>query len=116
MRDITKPTFPSHTIFREAAYFYTAELIFRIKLKRNYLFALWATNLLGYPRKMAEAYIKELTIAELQPFGEGTILPKVIAALKKAQVDITERRVQTSFDQCWESAYQMVMSEQGESQ
>ncbi len=113
MRDISKPTFSNHTIFREASYFYTEELIFRIKLKRNHLFALWAANLLGYTRQTADNYIKELTIAELQPFADGTILPKVIKALKAAQVDISEERIRAAFDACWESAYHRVMDDDG---
>ena len=112
MQHVTNTTFTSCPLFRETTYFYTEEIVFRIKLKRNYLFALWAASLLGYTRQTAENYIKELTIAELQPFSDGTILPKVVAALKAAAIDVSADRVQKAFDQCWEAAYTLVMKDE----
>lgn len=94
----------------EAKYHHDEELHFKIHTKSNHLFALWATQLLGYQDEQAKLYIEEILIIEIQKTPKESVIEKVMRDLEKAKITISEYRVRKEFERCWEEAHHTIMS------
>ena len=89
----------------EVKYLHDEELAFKIKMRRNRLFAAWAAALLGHKGSKADAYIDKIILIDVQKKTGETVLQAVILHLKKANVDISEHRIHKEYERCYEEAH-----------
>lgn len=74
----------------EQKFAFDEELRFKATARRNKLFGLWAAEKLGKSGADADAYAKEVVIADLQEAGDGDLLRKVAGDFSAAGVEATE--------------------------
>jgi hypothetical protein len=60
------------------------ELQFKVKARRNKLLGLWAAGLLGKTGADAEAYAKEVVLADFEKPGDADVLHKLMRDLAAA--------------------------------
>lgn len=93
----------------EEKYLHDEELAFKIKVKRNKLFATWAASLLGYREKKAGDYIDKIILIDLQQKKGETVLQTVIIDLKDAKVPLSEHRIHMEFERFHTMAEKAIM-------
>lgn len=96
----------------EEKYYHDEDLHFRIKGKRNHLFAIWAADLLGFKDERAQLYIEEVIIIEVQKTHQDDVFHKILRDLEAANVSISEHRVQKEFERCCEEAHNLIMNKE----
>ena len=77
----------------EAKYALDQETEFKVMARRNKLLGLWAAGLLGKDDAAAEAYAKDVVLADLEEAGDDDVLRKVRGDLEAAGVDRTEAQI-----------------------
>lgn len=86
-------TFDDRQRGEEARYALDQETQFKINARRNRLLGLWTAELLGISGPEAEAYAKEVVIADLEEAGDGDVLRKVRGDLEKAGIQRSEAQI-----------------------
>jgi hypothetical protein len=71
----------------EKQFAHDEELRFKAYARRNKLLGLWAANLLGKTGADAEAYAKEVVLADFEEAGHEDVVRKVVADLAGKGVD-----------------------------
>ena len=66
----------------EKKYAHDAEMQFKASARRNRLLGLWAAEILGKTGDDADAYAKEVVIADLKSAGDDDVHGKVLADLE----------------------------------
>jgi hypothetical protein len=75
----------------EAEFVRNQELAFRVTMRRNRLFGLWAAARLGLPHgEAADAYAKAVAAADFEAPGDGDIIGKVLADFAEKNIAISE--------------------------
>jgi len=75
----------------EKKFAHDEELQFKAMARRNKLLGLWAAGLLGKAGPDADAYAKEVVLADFEESGDSDVLRKVVADL--ASKGVTEAQV-----------------------
>lgn len=83
----------------ERKFAHDEELRFKATARRNKLFGLWAAEKLGKTGDAAEAYAKEVVIADFQEAGDDDVLRKVRADLDAAGVAQSDQDVRRKMDE-----------------
>lgn len=76
----------------EKKFAHDEELKFKAHARRNKLLGLWAADLLGKTGPDADAYAKEVVLADFEEAGDDDVARKVIADLAPKGVSETEVR------------------------
>ena len=76
------------------------ELAFKARARRNRLLGLWAAERLGLEGDAAEAYAREVVMADLGRRGEDCIVEKIASDLAGKGVAIDAVRVRLELDRC----------------
>jgi hypothetical protein len=71
----------------EKKFAHDEELKFKAYARRNKLLGLWAAEQLGKSGAEAEAYAKEVVLADFEEAGEGDVARKVIGDLAPKGID-----------------------------
>lgn len=75
----------------EAEFVHNQELVFRITMRRNRLFGLWAAARLGIPTgDAANAYAETVVAADFERPGDADILRKVLTDFAEKNIAVTE--------------------------
>lgn len=82
----------------EAKYKHDQELQFKVMARRNKLLGLWAAEQLDLQGAEAEAYAKDVVIADFDEPGDADVVRKVMGDLTQRGVDITEHRLRKEMD------------------
>ncbi|MFN3658555.1 MAG: DUF1476 domain-containing protein [Pseudolabrys sp.] len=75
----------------EKKFAHDEELRFKAMARRNKLLGLWAAGMLGKSGADAEAYAKEVVLADFEEAGDNDVLRKVVTDL--APKGVTEEQV-----------------------
>jgi len=75
----------------EKKFAHDEELQFKAMARRNKMLGLWAAGLLGKSGADAEAYAKEVVLADFEEAGDNDVMHKVVKDL--ASKGITEQQV-----------------------
>lgn len=70
----------------ERKFAFDEELRFKATARRNKLFGLWAANQLGKSGADADAYAREVVVADLSEAGDQDVIRKVLADLQAAGI------------------------------
>ncbi len=104
-------TFDKRKDDAETRYKHNQELDFKAGARRNKLLGLWAAELMGITGDSAEAYAKEVVIADFERPGDDDVLEKVLKDLTDKGLDTSAHRVRKEMDQLMEVAREQVRNE-----
>lgn len=91
-------TFDDREKGQELKYVKDEELNFKINARRNKLLGLWAAEKLGKSGAEAEAYAKEVVVADFDRAGDDDVLNKVLADFAQAGLEIQAPRIRAEMD------------------
>ncbi|MBN67398.1 MAG: hypothetical protein CMM94_07535 [Rickettsiales bacterium] len=85
------------------------ELQFKVIARRNKLLGLWAAEQLGKDDADAEAYAKEVVVADFDEPGDDDVKRKVLADLQAAGIEISGEEVRAEMNRLLAVAKQQLM-------
>ena len=95
----------------EAQYKRDQELQFKITARRNKLLGLWAAEKMGVSGDAADAYAKEVVVADFDEPGDDDVLRKVLGDLKEKGLGIDDKDVRAEMDRLMDVAAEQITSE-----
>jgi hypothetical protein len=98
----------------EKKFAHDAEMNFKAMARRNRLLGLWAAEILGKKGEDADAYAKEVVIADLQKAGDADVHAKVLGDLAASGAAIDAATLRAKMTALLAEAKTQVMSEAGE--
>ncbi len=104
-------TFDKRKDDAENRYKHDQELDFKAGARRNKLLGLWAAEQMGITGESADAYAKEVVLADFDRPGDEDVLEKVLKDLTDKGLDVSEHRVRKEMDQLLEVAREQVRNE-----
>jgi hypothetical protein len=90
----------------EKKFAHDEDLKFKAMARRNKLLGLWAAGLLGKSGADADAYAKEVVLADFEAAGDSDVLHKVAKDLSGK--GITEQQIRAKMDELLETAVEQV--------
>lgn len=87
------------------------ELRFKAEARRNKLLGLWAAELLGKEGEDAEAYAKEVVLADFEEAGDQDVFRKVRADFDAAGVDQSDHQLRRTMDELMHKAMEQIVNE-----
>lgn len=95
----------------ERKYEMDQQLLFKAQSRRNKLLGLWLAEVFGLSGAAAEAYAKEVVIADLDEPGDEDVVRKVMADIAKNKAPLTEDQVRKKIADLESVALDQVKSE-----
>jgi len=95
----------------EAKYEHDQELQFKVNTRRNKLLGLWAAGLLGKSGADAEAYAKEVVMADFEKPGDSDVVHKLMKDLAAAGKPMEDHAIRKQSERLVEEAKKQVMGE-----
>ncbi len=95
----------------EAKYEHDQDLKFKVNARRNKLLGLWAAGLLGKTGADAEAYAKEVVMADFEKPGDSDVMHKLMADLAAAGKPMEEHTIRKQSEHLADDAKKQIMTE-----
>ena len=92
----------------EKKFAHDEELQFKAMARRNKLLGLWAAGLLGKSGADAEAYAKEVVVADFEEAGDADVLHKIAQDL--ANKGITEQQIRAQMNELLATAVKQIQA------
>ena len=92
----------------EKKFAHDEELRFKAYARRNKLLGLWAAGVLGKAAADAEAYAKEVVLADFEEAGDNDVLRKVVKDLQGTGID--EQQVRAKMTELLSQAVQQIQT------
>ena len=102
-------TFDDRQKAQEAKFAFDAERQFKATARRNKLLGLWAAEQLGKTGPDADAYAKEVVVADFEEAGDDDVARKVIADL--APKGVSETQVREKMNELLATAVAQIQSQ-----
>lgn len=87
------------------------EIQFKVNARRNKLLGLWAAGLMGKSGADAEAYAKEVVMADFEKPGDSDVMAKLVKDLAAAGKPTEEHTIRKQSERLVEDAKKQVMTE-----
>ena len=87
------------------------ELRFKAEARRNKMLGLWAAELLGKEGDDAEAYAKEVVLADFEEAGDQDVFRKVRKDFDDAGVDQSDHQLRRRMDELMQEAMEQIINE-----
>jgi hypothetical protein len=87
------------------------EIQFKVTARKNKLLGLWAAGLMGKSGADAEAYAKEVVLADFEKPGDSDVMEKLVKDLAAAGKPTEEHTVRKQSERLVEEAKKQVMTE-----
>ena len=104
-------TFDKRGKDEEAKYKRNEELKFKVNARRNKLLGLWAAEQMAFKGADAEAYAKQVVMADVEEAGDHDVFRKVRGDFDKAGVSMTDHQIQRQMTELMETAIAQMKSE-----
>lgn len=104
-------TFDNRERDAEKKFEHDEELRFKVSARRNKLLGLWAAEKLGLDGETADAYAKEVVLADFEKPGDEDVLEKVLADFQAKGVEDDAHKIRLEMDRLWPEAQSQIMSE-----
>ena len=104
-------TFDTRKRDAERKFEHDRELRFKAMARRNKLLGLWAAEKLGIGGEAAQAYAREVVMADFDRPGDDDVLEKVQKDFEAAGVAIDARAIRAEMDRLWPEAQSQIMAE-----
>ena len=95
----------------EKKYEHDQELQFKVKTRRNKLLGLWAAGLIGKTGADAEAYAKEVVMADFEKPGDSDVVGKLVKDFAAAGKPMEDHTIRKQSERLVEEAKKQVMGE-----
>ncbi|SDZ73286.1 DUF1476 domain-containing protein [Rubrimonas cliftonensis] len=95
----------------ENKYAHDAEMQFKAGARRNKLLGLWVAEIIGKSGDEADAYAKEVVIADFEEAGDEDVFRKVWADLQAANAPVDEATLRQRMLSLMSEAKNQVMTE-----
>jgi hypothetical protein len=95
----------------EKKYEHDQELQFKVNTRRNKLLGLWAAGLLGKSGADAEAYAKEVVMADFEKPGDSDVVEKLMKDFTAAGKPMEDHTIRKQSERLVEEAKKQVMGE-----
>jgi len=92
----------------ERKFAFDEEMKFKATARRNRLLGMWAAEKLGKTGADAEAYAKEVVIADMQEAGDQDVFGKLRADFDAAGVDQSDHQIRRTMDELMTEAVEQV--------
>jgi len=83
----------------EAKFAHDEQLRFKATARRDKLLGLWAADKLGKTGSEAEAYAKEIVVAEFEEPGDDDVFRRIKADFAAAGVDQSDHQIRRTMDE-----------------
>lgn len=83
----------------ERKFAFDEEMRFKANARRNKALGLWAAQKLGKTGEEADAYAKEVVIADMAEAGDNDVLRKVKGDFEAAGIDQSEHQIRRTMDE-----------------
>ena len=83
----------------EKKFAHDQELLFKANARRNKLLGLWAAEKMGLSGPAAEAYAKEVVVADFEEAGDDDVLRKVRKDFDAKGVALSDQQVRKTMDE-----------------
>jgi hypothetical protein len=110
-RESRMSTFEKREKAEETKHARDTELKFKANARRNKLFGLWVAELLGMKGETAEAYAKQVVLADFDEPGHDDVIRKVKGDLGKANVALSDHDLHRKFESLLAIAADQVKTE-----
>jgi hypothetical protein len=87
------------------------EIQFKVNARRNKLLGLWAAGLMGKSGADAEAYAKEVVMADFEKPGDSDVMAKLVKDLAAAGKPTEEHTIRKQSERLVDEAKKQVMTE-----
>ncbi|MCY6380370.1 DUF1476 domain-containing protein [Hoeflea prorocentri] len=87
------------------------ELRFKAGARRNKMLGLWAAGLLGKEGEDAEAYAKEVVLADFEEAGDDDVFRKVRKDFDDAGVEQSDHQLRRHMDELMQKAIEQIRTE-----
>ena len=87
------------------------EIQFKVTARRNKLLGLWAAGVMGKTGADAEAYAKEVVLADFEKPGDSDVMEKLVKDLAAAGKPTEEHTIRKQAERLTEDAKKQVMTE-----
>jgi hypothetical protein len=87
------------------------EIQFKVNARKNKLLGLWAASQLGKSGADAEAYAKEVVMADFEKPGDSDVVAKLMGDLSAAGKSADEQAIRKQGERLLAEARQQIMSE-----
>ncbi|MGE0573198.1 MAG: DUF1476 domain-containing protein [Reyranella sp.] len=88
------------------------ELQFKVNARKNKLLGLWAAGLIGKAGADAEAYAKDVVMADFEKPGDSDVIHKLMRDLAAAGKPMEDHSIRKQGERLLEEAKKQVMAEQ----
>ena len=95
----------------EAKYEHDEQLKFKVNSRRNKLLGLWAAGLLGKTGADAEAYAKEVVMADFEKPGDADVIDKLMKDLAAAGKPMEDHTIRKQSQLLADEAKKQIMAE-----
>jgi hypothetical protein len=95
----------------EKKFAHDEELRFKAMARRNKLLGLWAAGLLGKSGADAEAYAKEVVLADFEESGDDDVFRKVMRDLAAANVAQSEQDIRKKMNELLTEAIRQIQAQ-----
>ena len=95
----------------EAKFRLDQEQRFKAQSRRNKLLGLWLAEKFGMTKAQAEAYAKEVVLADLDKPGAEDVIEKVMKDIEQRKADITEQDVREQMEKLYAVAVEEIAKE-----
>jgi len=95
----------------EAKYEHDEQLKFKVTARRNKLLGLWAAGLLGKTGADAEAYAKEVVMADFEKPGDSDVIDKLMKDLAAAGKPAEDHTIRKQSERLADEAKKQIMAE-----
>jgi hypothetical protein len=103
--------FPDREKAFEAKFSKDQELQFKVNSRRNRLLGLWAAAILGKTGEAAEAYAKDVVMADFEKPGDDDVVSKVVADLEAGGHATSAATVRKQREKLLDEAKRQLMQE-----
>jgi len=95
---------------RDAQYAHEQENEFKAQARRNKLLGLWAAELMGKAGEEAEAYAKEVIVADFEEAGDDDVFRKIRKDFDAAGVEKSDHQIRQKMDELLAEARAQIAS------
>ena len=88
----------------EKKFVHDEELQFKANARRNKLLGLWAAEKLGLTGAQAEAYAKEVVMADIEEIGDHDVFRKIRKTLDDKKVAVSDLEIRSAMDELLKEA------------
>jgi hypothetical protein len=104
-------TFDDREKQEEALYKHDQELQFKARNRGNKMFGLWIAEKLGLSGEAADAYAKDVVMADFDAPGDDDVFDKVKPDLAANSVTVDDDILKKHLEECREQALQQIKTE-----